>query len=387
MPFYRSVSAPTDALQPGAPRPGALASSFTRAEWRRLSALYAVVALLHVLGWGLYLHAASRVPALVGLGFVAYLLGLRHAFDPDHIAAVDDTVRYLQQKGARPLSVGFWFSLGHASVVCALALAIVLAASTIRTALPALQHGGALIGAAVSGGFLWLIGLLNLAVLLDVLRVARRARAGTHDHAHLEQLLARRGLVNRVFGARLRRVVTRSWQMYPLGLLFGLSFDTASEIGMLAMTVGASAADMPIAAVMSLPVLFTAGMTMMDTTDGVLMTKAYDWAFVNPLRKIFYNVAITALSVVVALVVGTVELLQVLVALTGSKGPVADGIVGLDFGMLGCAIVGLFMLAWAVSVAIPRLGRIEQRCGGEPSSHAHLHAHDDGVTHAHRHFH
>ena len=275
--------------------PSAVRMLFSGAEWSRLGLLYGFIGLLHVFGWGTYLHYAGRYPQLVGLGFVAYMFGLRHAFDADHIAAVDDTVRYMLQKGKRPLGVGFFFSLGHSTVVLGLGgRRSHLPRRRSKPELPQLSILGALIGAGVSGTFFWIIGILNLLVLLDILKVWRNgASPGTHSHAHLEVLLQKRGLLNRLFGGRLQQLMNHSWQMYPLGLLFGLGFDTASEVGLLAMTAGASAGDLPLPAVLCLPVLFAAGMTVMDTTDGVLMCKAYDWAFVNPLRKIFYNITTT----------------------------------------------------------------------------------------------
>ena len=277
---------------------------FSRSEWAKLGGLYGFIALLHIFGWGAYLHYAGHFPQLVGLGFVAYMFGLRHAFDADHIAAVDDTVRFMLQKGKRPLGVGFFFSLGHSTIVLALAVGIAFAATAVKAELPQLKNMGAIIGAGVSGTFLWIIGILNLLVLLDILKIWQKAKTGTHSHAHLETLLQKRGLLNRLFGGRLQGLMNHSWQMYPLGLLFGLGFDTASEVGLLAMTAGASAGNLPLPAVLCLPILFAAGMTVMDTTDGVLMTKAYDWAFLNPLRKIFYNITTTGLSVAVALGVG-----------------------------------------------------------------------------------
>lgn len=365
----------------------ARALNFTAAEWRRLAGLYGCIALLHLLGWGLFLHYSSRHPALVGLGFVAYMFGLRHAFDADHIAAVDDTVRFMLHKGKRPLGVGFFFSLGHSTIVFALALGIIFAATAVKQQMPALQNLGGIIGASVSGAFLWVIGVLNLIVLLDILHVWRQAKTGKHSHAHLEELLAQRGFMNRLLGGRIQSVISHSWQMYPVGVLFGLGFDTASEVGLLAMTAGASAGDLPIAAVLSLPILFAAGMSAMDTTDGVLMSKAYDWAFVNPLRKIFYNITITSLSVAVALVIGTIELLQVFIGLLDVKGPLVDLVAGVDFGVLGYVIVGAFLGAWGVSAAIWKFGRIEERYGHKQSLHAHEHAHGNGLNHTHRHFH
>jgi high-affinity nickel-transport protein len=335
--------------------------TFTHGEWRHLAGLYGVVAFLHFLGLGLFLHYAARYPALVGLGLAAYMFGLRHAFDADHIAAVDDTVRYLLQKGKNPLGAGFFFSLGHSTIVLLLSIAIVFAAAAVKRDLPELRNLGGVIGAGVSGTFLLIIGILNLLVLLDILDIWRKARTGNHSHAHLEELLARRGLMNRLFGGRLQKFMSHSWQMYPLGLLFGLGFDTASEVGVLGMTAGASVGNLPVLAALSLPILFAAGMSLMDTTDGVLMVKAYNWAFVNPLRKIFYNLTTTALSIAVALLIGTVELSQVLIAMLGLKGPPFDWIAALDFGTLGYVIVALFLLAWGGSVAWWKFARMERR--------------------------
>jgi len=360
--------------------------AFTAGEWLRLAGLYGSIAAFHLLGWSLYLHYAADHPALIGLGLVAYMFGLRHAFDADHIAAIDDTVRYMLQKGRRPLGVGFFFSLGHSTIVFALAIAITLAAAAVKQDLPELKNIGGVIGASVSGTFLWIIGILNLLVLLDILGVWKRAKAGTHDHQHLEELLRRRGLLNRLFGGRLQKMLNHSWQLYPLGLLFGLGFDTASEVGLLAMTAGASAGNLPVPAVLCLPILFAAGMTLMDTTDGVLMSKAYHWAFVNPLRKIFYNLTTTAISIVVALLIGTIELLQVLIGMLELHGPFFDFVAGLEFGALGYLIVGLFLVAWALSVAWWKFGRIEERYGEPSLLHSHPHSHG-GLQHSHRHVH
>jgi len=380
---YRIV---TDPASPHAEAPHRMLS-FEGGEWRRLAALYGVVVLLHVAGWGLYLYHAPRHPALVGLGFAAYLFGLRHAFDADHIAAVDDTVRYMLQKGKRPLGIGFFFSLGHSTIVLALAVAIIVATSSVTAQLPAWRALGSVIGAGVSATFLWAIGILNLIVLLDLLKVWRQAKNGSHAHAHVDELLRRRGFINRLLGSRLRRFVSQSWQMYPLGVLFGLGFDTASEVGLLVMTAGASAGALPVTAILSLPLLFTAGMTILDTTDGVLMLKAYDWAFVNPLRTIVYNVALTGVSVALAIGIGTIEALQVAVGLLHLEGPVVDFAARIDFGMLGYAIVAGFVGAWVVCAALWRFGRIDERHGKGDAAHAHVHRHEGGVTHSHRHFH
>lgn len=329
---------------------------YSRPEWCRLALCYGVVALLHGLGWGLYLKFSAAFPALGGLGLAAYLLGMRHAFDADHIAAIDDSVRYMVQKGRRPLGVGLFFSLGHSTVVVGLAIAIVYAATAVKRDLPQLQNVGGLIGTGVSATFLLFIGILNLLVFLELLNVWREARSGTHSHAHLEALLARRGLMNRLLGNRAQRLLSASWQMYPLGLLFGFGFDTATEVGMLAMTAGVSVGNIPIAAVLSLPILFAAGMTLMDTTDSVLMVEAYDWALINPVRKIFYNITTTGLSVAIALAIGSVELLQLLVQALGLHGRFWDAIALIDFARLGYVIVGLFVLAWGSSLAVWKFG-------------------------------
>ena len=380
---YRVMMAPGEAAAARRTHGG----PFTRREWSRLAGLYAAIALLHAVGWGLYLHYAAAFPSLVGLGFVAYMLGVRHAFDADHIVAVDDTVRFMMQRGERPLAVGFFFSLGHSTIVFALAVALIAATAAVKDTLPAWREAGALIGAGVSGTFLCAIGLLNLAVLRGIIQAWRQAGARTHGHSHVDALLAQRGLMGRLFGGRLRRLVTRSWQMYPLGLLFGLGFDTASEIALLALTAGAAAGDLPIAAILALPILFTAGMTAMDTTDGVLMTKAYDWAFVNPLRRLFYNVTITGMSVVVALGIGLLELAQLAIRLARLDGPVAAAIAGVDYGSLGYFIVGVFLAAWAGSALWWRWRQPDAAPAGLAAPHSHPHAHADGVVHAHRHFH
>ncbi len=335
--------------------------SFSRNEWARILGLYGVIAALHFLGWGLYLHYVAQFPSLLGLGFAAYLFGLRHAFDADHIAAVDDTIRYLLGKGKKPLGVGFCFSLGHSTVVLALAVAIALAAASVKQKLPQFTNVGEIVGAGVSGAFLWVIGLLNLWVLLDILKLWKKARTGAHSHKRLDEIMQQRGLMNRLLGDRLRRLINHSWQMYPLGVLFGLGFDTASEVGLLAMTAGASTTNLPVAAVLALPLLFAAGMTLMDTTDGILMLKAYDWASVHPLRKIFYNITTTSLSIAAALFIGSIELAKVLIGTLELHGRAANFIAGLDFGVLGYLIVGVFLLLWGSSAVYWWLRRSAHR--------------------------
>ncbi|HZO97456.1 MAG TPA: HoxN/HupN/NixA family nickel/cobalt transporter [Gaiellaceae bacterium] len=327
--------------------------TFTRAEWRRLTGFGGAVLALHLLGFGLFAWYARSTPALAGLGVLAYTFGLRHAFDADHIAAIDNTTRKLLADRQRPVGVGFFFSLGHSSVVFALTLALAVATHAVGAGMPALQRYGGTIGAGVSGTFLWAIGILNLLVLVDVARVFLDCRRGSCDEERLERRLQERGFVNRYLAGGLARRITASWHTYPLGMLFGLGFDTATEVGLLALAAGVATHGAPFLAVLALPLLFAAGMSLMDTADGAFMTHAYGWALSNPVRRVFYNLTVTSLSVAVALAIGTVELLQVL-----SVWPWLDG---LDLGTLGLGVAGLFVLAWGLSFAVWKVGRVEER--------------------------
>jgi high-affinity nickel-transport protein len=341
-----------------------LARTFDRGERRRLGGFMALVALLHVVGWGgMLLFIAPRYPLMLGLAGLAYTFGLRHAFDADHIAAIDNTTRKLMQDGNRPMGVGFFFSLGHSTVVFLIALALGLAIQWIVLGITvhgALREFGALLGTSVSGLFLVVIGVLNLLILLDIIKLYAHMKRGHHDKASLEEHLRTGGLLTRIFG-RLFRVIRASWQMYPIGFLFGLGFDTASEVALLAISAAAVANHMPLLAVLSLPVIFAAGMSLMDTADGAFMSKAYAWAFANPIRKVFYNMTITGLSVFVALFVGVVELLQILIARLGLTGLFWDQVAGLDFGSMGFIIVGTFIATWIVAVLVYRVRRIEEK--------------------------
>ena len=335
----------------------------TPAEWLRLGGLGGAVAFLHVTGWALFVYYAHAYPTLAGLGVLAYTFGLRHAFDADHIAAIDNTTRKLLQQGKRPLGVGFFFSLGHSSIVFGLAAGLAVAAKTVNSKLPSFQDWGGYVGAGVSGTFLWIIGVLNLVVLLDILRIFRDMRRGAYDEERLEQRLHDRGFMNRFFLGKLFRLVSKSWHMYPLGVLFGLGFDTATEVGLLAIAAGVATHHVPFLAVLSLPILFAAGMSLMDTADGAFMSHAYGWAFSNPVRKVYYNITVTSLSVAVALVIGTVELLQVAATKLQLESGFWSWLNALDFGQLGYGIVGLFVLTWAVSVTVWKTRRIEERWG------------------------
>jgi high-affinity nickel-transport protein len=329
------------------------------------------VLFLHLLGWGLLIgvvaphgYQVGGGVLGVGLGLTAYTLGMRHAFDADHIAAIDNTTRKLRADGGRPMSVGFWFSLGHSSVVFLMVLLIAVGVRALSSGLgengSALQQVSGVWGTLVSGVFLLLIGLVNLSALIGILRVFRELRSGRFDEAELDRHLDSRGLLNRILG-RVTRAVTAPWHMYPTGFLFGLGFDTVSEIGLLVIAGGAVAASLPWWAVLTLPVLFAAGMSLLDTLDGAFMNVAYGWAFARPVRKIYYNLTITALSVAVALIIGGVELIGLLADRMGiTTGPVA-AIAHVDLEYVGYGIAALFVLTWAVAVAVWKLGRIDER--------------------------
>jgi len=335
----------------------------TRAEWIRLSGFGAAVLALHLLGWALFLYFARSNPALAGLGSLAYTFGLRHAFDADHIAAIDNTTRKLLQDGKRSMGVGFFFSLGHSTIVFSLAAGLAVAAKTVNSKIPGFQDVGSYLGASVSGTFLLLIGLLNLVVLLDILGVFSQMKRGVYNEQKLEEALASQGLMSRFFLKRVGDRIDASWKMYPLGVLFGLGFDTASEVGLLAIAAGVATHHVPFLAIVSLPLLFAAGMSLMDTVDGAFMSHAYGWAFSNPIRKVYYNITVTSLSVAVALLIGMIELLQVAAAKFSLSGGFWSVLDNLDFGKIGYVVVGLFVATWAFSLILWKARRIEVRWG------------------------
>jgi high-affinity nickel-transport protein len=341
-------------------------------EWRRAAVLVGVILGLHVVGFGIllalvvphgYRIAGSGVFGL-GIGITAYALGLRHAFDADHIGAIDNTTRKLMSEGQRPLSVGFFFSLGHSTIVFVLGVLVTLGVRGLGSAVEndnsTLHQTTGLIGPVISGSFLLLIGILNLFVLVSVVGIFRRMRHGEFDERELEQQLDSRGLMSRFYG-RATRAVRKPWHMYPLGVLFGLGFDTATEVALLVLAGGAAASGLPFYAIVCLPVLFAAGMSLLDTIDGAFMNFAYGWAFSKPIRKVFYNITITGLSVAVALLIGTVELLSVLADKLDLTGGIWDFVSRLNLNLVGYGIVGLFILTWALALAIWRLARIEER--------------------------
>lgn len=348
---------------------------FTRDEIPRLAGLFGFVAVLHIVGFGLFsfynsqpryhdLSNGKGTLIFAGAGALAYGFGLRHAFDADHISAIDDTTRYLLQKGKRPLGVGFFFSLGHSTIVLALSVGIAVAATSAAAFRDSFQAAGGIIGTLVSAVFLYLIASLNLFVLIGIIKMWRQAKRGEYRTEDLNQLLARRGLMNRIFRGRYNRFINHSWQLYPVGVLFGLGFDTATEVGLLGLSATAAVAGgLPALAIISLPILFAAGMSLMDTLDGVFMSKAYGWAFVTPIRKIYYNITTTGLSIFVAFVIGTIELLGLLVQELNLSGQPWDYISTIDINTAGRIIVGVFLIVWIGAVLYYKARRIDQRYG------------------------
>ena len=291
----------------------------TPSEWLKVGGMGLTIILLNVLGWGMlvlalrgHYHISKTEVFGFGTGVLAYTLGMRHAFDADHIAAIDNTTRKLIQDGKRPLSVGYFFSLGHSTVVFVLAVLLNVGIRALNGAVKSgssgLHHWTGIIGTTVSGTFLFLIGLLNLVVLMSIIKVSQEMRQGRYDDGELERQLDSRGLMNRFFGGYATRIDT-PWKMHPVGVLFGLGFDTATEVALLVLAGSAVVGGLPFYAVISLPILFAAGMCLFDTLDGCFMNFAYDWAFAKPVRKIYYNLTITALSVFIALFIGTIEIL------------------------------------------------------------------------------
>ncbi|MEV4343282.1 HoxN/HupN/NixA family nickel/cobalt transporter [Actinoplanes sp. NPDC049596] len=349
--------------------------SLTGRDRRALYGMAGFIVLLHVIGFGLlfgfvvpkHFHLGGAHPVFtVGVGVLAYTFGLRHAFDADHIAAVDNTTRKLMQENTdrKPLSVGFWFSLGHSTIVFGLAFLLSIGVKALAGQVEddgsALHSVTGVIGASVSGVFLWVLGILNLVVLLGVIKVFRELKQGRYDEQALEDQLNKRGFMNRFLGG-LTKSVRKPWHIYPIGVLFGLGFDTATEVGLLVLAGGAAAFNLPFYSILVLPILFAAAMCLMDTIDGVFMNAAYGWAFAKPVRKVFYNITITSISVAVALIIGTIELIGVLDDQAHiTSGPLAAiGSIPLDYA--GYGIVGLFVVSWIVAIAIWRFGRVEER--------------------------
>ncbi|MEI6844104.1 MAG: HoxN/HupN/NixA family nickel/cobalt transporter [Actinomycetes bacterium] len=367
-----------------------LRERLTPDEWRRIYAMFGFILFLHIAGAALMFAATSGHYKLSdgslfgwGTAALAYTLGMRHAFDADHISAIDNTTRKLMSEGKRPLAVGFFFSLGHSSVVATLAILLNFGIKALGVQLKdqnsSLHHYTGLIGTTVSGAFLMLIAILNLVILISILRVFFDMRKGMYNEEELEKHLNSRGLLMRFFGPIARRI-DASWKMYPLGILFGLGFDTATEIGLLVLAGSSVIAGLPWWAILSLPFFFAGGMSLLDTIDGSFMNFAYGWAFSKPVRKVYYNIVITGLSVSVALFVGGLEILQVIVKQLNLTGGLWDYAGRFNLNSAGYIIVGLFAVVWIVALALWRFGKIEERwhnkahasqlTRGEQSDHA-----------------
>jgi nickel/cobalt transporter (NiCoT) family protein len=349
--------------------------AMTPVERRRVIAMYGSILAMHVLGFGIfvvYVLPAHYKLFGVGLSVTAYTLGLRHAFDADHISAIDNTTRKVlsQRQGTgrpRPLAFGYFFSLGHSTIVFVLGVGIIIAEKTV---LPAVTHSnsslesfGGTFGTIVSASFLFLIALLNLVILAGIVRVFRSMRRGEYNEAELERQLENRGFFYRFFG-RWMKAIDRDWQMYPVGVVFGMGFDTATEVALLTTTALLASEHIAWQAILALPILFTAGMSVMDTSDGLFMNAAYGWAFFNPVRKVYYNLAITGLSVAICVFIGGIEALS-LIPLEVHGVSQSTGFWGFMYNFnintAGFVIVGMFIATWAAAMAIWRYGHIEEK--------------------------
>ena len=362
---------------------------FEREELPRLFGVLGTVVFLHILGWGLFAHFnsdpryhqitdGSGALIYAGAGALAYGFGLRHAFDADHIVAIDDTTRIMLAKGKKPLGVGLFFSLGHSTVVLALSVGIAFAATKTSIFKDAFSSTGGTIGTSVSGFFLYLVGILNLVIMVGVVKAWKQAKSGKYSHEHLEQLLNDRSIMRRIFKGKFKKGFDHSYQLYPIGVLFGLGFDTATEVGLLALSATAAAGTvggvLPPLAIIALPIIFAAGMSMMDALDGIFMTKAYSWAFTSPLRKIYYNLTTTGLSVFVALGIGTLQWISVASDNFGlAETEPFKTITSVDLSSIGYFIVLSFVIAFAVSILIWKIGKYEERFGSKIKESSHTH--------------
>jgi len=353
-------------------------NALSPSEWARTGGMVGAIVGLHVAGWLMlaaavsgHYHITTKEVFGFGTGILAYTLGMRHAFDADHIAAIDNTTRKLVSDGKRPLSVGFFFSLGHSTIVFVLSLLLNFG---IRALNNQVRNGGSglhkvtnVVGTSVSGFFLYIIAALNVVILIGIIKVFRDMRSGKFNEDELDAQLDKRGLMNRILGPLARRV-DAPWKIYPIGVLFGLGFDTATEVALLVLAGTAVVSGLPFYAILSLPILFAAGMCLFDTADGCFMNFAYDWAFARPIRKVYYNITITGLSVFVAFFIGTVELLGLLGQELKLSGGFWSFMGDFNINKAGYVIVGVFVLVWIVALAIWRFGKIEQRWEMGPAS-------------------
>ena len=359
------------AASPAPSRSRAITRALSPREWTRLGVMFLVILALNGFGWGLFVlavlpHRFHYAGLGVGLGvaFTAWTLGARHAFDADHISAIDNVTRKFMADGKRPLATGFFFALGHSAVVVAVGVGITVAAKSVFGAVvdpnSAYETVGGMVGTLSAAGFLYLIAALNLVVLAGITKVFRGMRRGEYDEDELERRLQARGLMYRFFG-RFMRSITHTWQLFFVGNIFGVGFDTATEVVLLAATAYAATSGLPFYAVLALPLLFAGGMTLFDTLDGCFMNFAYGWAFAKPVRKVYYNLVITGLSIAAAFLIGTIEIIGVLTSELHLSGGFWDFTADFDINKAGLAIAGLFAATWVVALAFWRFGKVESR--------------------------
>jgi nickel/cobalt transporter (NiCoT) family protein len=348
-------------------------SALSPRDWRRAGGMFATIAALHLLGFGIFILfvVPDHYKGLgIGVSVTAYTLGLRHAFDADHISAIDNTTRKLMndrsrvKDAKRPISAGYYFSLGHSTIVIAIGTGIVIAEKAVYGAVShnssGLEQFGGVFGTIVSASFLYLIALLNIIILASIVKVFRAMRRGTYDEAELERQLQNRGLMYRFFG-KWMKTITKEWQMYPVGVVFGMGFDTATEVALLATTALLATQSLPWYSIMCLPILFTAGMSLMDTADGCFMNGAYGWAFLNPVRKVYYNLAITGLSVAICFFIGTIEILGLLPTELHIRGAFWDFMENFNINTAGFIIVGMFVVTWVLALTVWKYGKVEEK--------------------------
>jgi high-affinity nickel-transport protein len=355
----------------------AIRSVMSSAEWTRLTAMLAFILAVNAAGWGIFVlyvlphhfdyrgeGGSAGLGVGIGVAITAWFLGFRHAFDADHISCIDNTTRKLMADGKRPVGSGFFFSFGHSTVIVAVGVGITFAARAVFGAIvdpnSAYETAGGAIGTTLSAGFLYLIALLNLIVLAGIFKVFREMRAGTYDEQQLEEQLQARGFMYRFFG-RFMRSINHTWQLYFVGLVFGIGFDTTTEVLLLAATTYAALQGLPYFAVLALPFLFSGGMMLFDTLDGVFMNFAYGWAFARPVRKVYYNLVITALSIGAAFIIGTIEILGVLTSEAHLRGGFWDVMANFNINLAGFCIAGMFIAVWAAALVYWRVGKVEDK--------------------------
>ena len=341
------------------PSHASILSSHTKG---RVISMYALLAAFNIGAWIWALIAFHSYPVLLGTALLAYTFGLRHAVDADHIAAIDNVTRKMMQQGKRPVGVGFFFSLGHSTIVFGLSVAIALTSVALKDRFDSLESVGGIIGTVVSSFFLIAIAVANILILGSIYKTFLHVKSGgAYVDEDLNLILAKRGFFGRIF-RNLFRLVNHSWQMYPVGFLFGLGFDTATEVGLLGISATAAAKGLLIWSILVFPTLFTAGMALIDSTDSILMLGAYGWAFVKPIRKLYYNMTITFVSIVVALLIGGIEALGLLGDELQWKGPFWAFMDTLNdnFGTIGFVIIGVFIVSWIASLLIYRMNKYDE---------------------------